>query len=180
MRPQKFIMADQKTNRSLIYTQEAASLAGLLAQRRAWREQGKRVVWTNGCFDILHVGHLRSLEAARSFGEVLIVGLNSDRSVLRLKGVGRPILPENERAELLVALKWVDAVLIFDESTPEAALACLKPDIHCKGADYAPPSGKPIPEKALVESYGGRVEFLPLLDGLSTTDILQRIHQVSG
>src|ERR1035441_7172263 len=119
-----------------IYTQEADSLAGLLEERRAWRDQGKRVVWTNGCFDILHVGHVRSLEAARSFGDVLIVGLNNDKSVRQLKGISRPILPENERAELLIALKCVDAVLVFGETTPELALACLRPDIHCKGADY--------------------------------------------
>jgi rfaE bifunctional protein nucleotidyltransferase chain/domain len=161
-----------------IYTQDPGSLADLMAERCAWREKGKRVVWSNGCFDVLHVGHLRSLEAARSLGDVLIVGLNSDLSVRQLKGKSRPILPENERAELLLALKCVDAVLIFGETTPETALARLRPDIHCKGADYAPPSGKPIPEKALVESYGGRVEFLPLIEGVSTSDIVERIHKL--
>lgn len=166
--------------KSGIYTQLPDSLRGLLAARHAWRDQGKRVVWSNGCFDVLHVGHVRSLEAARSFGDILIVGLNSDRSVRQLKGSGRPILPENERAELLVSLKCVDAVLIFDETTPEVALTCLQPDIHCKGADYAPPAGKPIPEKALVESYGGRVEFLPLFEGLSTSNIVERMQKKSG
>jgi rfaE bifunctional protein nucleotidyltransferase chain/domain len=135
-------------------------------------------VWTNGCFDLLHVGHVRSLQAARRLGDVLIVGVNSDASVRQLKGTGRPILPAEERAELLSALACVDYVVIFDELTPEAALARLQPDVHCKGADYALPHGKPIPEAALVESYGGRVEFLPLVPGTSTSDLIQRIHEL--
>jgi len=161
--------------RNNIYTQEANSFAKLLAKRKAWQDRGLTVAWTNGVFDILHAGHIRSLEAARAIGDVLIVGLNSDHSVRQLKGVGRPILPQNERAELLAALRCVDAVLIFEETTPEGPLSRLKPDIHCKGADYAPPHGKAIPEKELVESYGGKVVFLPLLDDVSTTDIIQRI-----
>lgn len=147
----------------------------LLELRESWRSAGKTVVWTNGCFDILHAGHVRSLTAARNLGDVLVVGLNSDTSVRGIKGPSRPILPEMERAEVLAALRCVDAVLIFDESTPENCLAKLKPDVHCKGADYAPPAGKPIPERPLVESYGGTVQFLPLLAGVSTTDIVDRI-----
>ena len=138
------------------------------------------MVWTNGCFDLLHAGHARSLTAARSLGDVLVVGLNSDRSVRAIKGPSRPIVPEQERAELLAALTCVDAVIIFDEDTPEAALRRLQPDVHCKGADYAPPHGKPVPERAVVEAYGGRVEFLPLLAGVSTTEIIKRLVVANG
>lgn len=151
----------------------------LLALRRQWRAEGKTVVWTNGCFDLLHVGHVRSLEAARRLGQVLVVGVNSDPSVRQLKGDGRPIVPASQRAEVLTALKCVDYVVIFDEATPEAALSRLKPDVHCKGADYAPPHGKPIPEAGVVESYGGRIEFLPLFPSVSTSDLIQRICEQS-
>ena len=149
----------------------------LMAQRDGWRQESRVVVWTNGCFDLLHVGHVRSLQAARRLGDILVVGLNSDESVRRLKGTGRPILPAAERAELLAALECVGRVVVFNELTPEAALARLQPDIHCKGADYAPPHGKPIPEAVVVRSYGGRVEFLPLLPANSTTDIVRRIRE---
>lgn len=145
----------------------------------AWKER-KIVVWTNGCFDLLHVGHVRSLRVSRSLGDLLIVGVNSDESVRRLKGPHRPILPAAERVEILAALEDVDYLTIFDELTPVAALERLKPDIHCKGADYAPPHGKPIPEAALVESYGGRIEFLPLVPSTSTSDLIQRIRELGG
>jgi rfaE bifunctional protein nucleotidyltransferase chain/domain len=148
----------------------------LLDRRRAWREAGRIVAWTNGCFDLLHAGHVRTLFASRRLADVLVVGLNSDASVRRLKGPSRPIIPERERAEVLGALACVDAVIIFDESTPETSLARLKPEIHCKGADYAPPHGKPVPEAHVVEAYGGKVEFLPLLPGISTTDVVQHIR----
>lgn len=147
----------------------------LLRRREQWRAQRKTVAWTNGCFDLVHTGHLRSLRAARELGDVLVVGLNSDSSTRQLKGPTRPIVPEAERAELLAAFSFVDAVIIFNETTPEAALAKLKPDIHCKGADYAPPNGKPIPEAKLVESYGGQVRFLPLIPETSTTRLIERI-----
>lgn len=149
----------------------------LLALRQQWRAMGKTVVWTNGCFDLLHVGHLRSLQAARSLGDVLIVGINSDDSVRRLKGPTRPILPDQERAELLAGLECVDYIVVFEELTPDTALLRLQPDIHCKGADYAPPHGKPIHEAALVKSYGGRVEFLPLVPGNSTSNLVRRIRE---
>ncbi|HVS38443.1 MAG TPA: adenylyltransferase/cytidyltransferase family protein [Gemmataceae bacterium] len=152
----------------------------LLAWRQACRSAGRTVVWSNGCFDLLHVGHARSLQAARAFGDALVVGVNSDESVRRLKGPGRPIVPAAERAELVAALECVDRVVLFDELTPEAALARLQPDVHCKGADYAPPHGKPIPEAAVVAAYGGRVEFLPLLPGVSTTDLVRRIQESFG
>ena len=148
----------------------------LLEMRARWRADQKIVVWTNGCFDLLHVGHVRNLRAARAQGDVLVVGVNSDDSVRKLKGAGRPILPLAERMELLAALECVSCVVAFDETTPEAALARLQPDVHCKGADYAPPHGKPIPEARVVEAYGGRIAFLPLVPGISTTDIARRIR----
>jgi rfaE bifunctional protein nucleotidyltransferase chain/domain len=151
----------------------------LLDLRRSWREQGKTVVWTNGCFDLLHLGHVRNLQAARALGDVLVVGVNNDQSVRALKGPGRPIVPAAERAEILAALRSVDYVLIFDELTPEAVLTRLEPEIHCKGADYAPPHGKPIPEAPVVARYGGRIEFLPFVPGLSTTDLVSRVRQAS-
>src|ERR1700677_1183326 len=150
----------------------------LLVLRQQWRDLRRVVVWTNGCFDLVHVGHVRSLQAARRFGDLLVVGLNSDASVHRLKGPGRPIVPCAERAELLAALACVDHVVVFEESTPEAALARLQPDVHCKGADYAPPHGKPIPEASIVEGYGGRVEFLPMIPANSTSDIVRRIREM--
>jgi len=147
----------------------------MLKKREQWRGERKVVAWTNGCFDLVHVGHIRSLVGARNLGDVLVVGLNSDSSVRQLKGPSRPIVPESERAELLAALECVDAVIIFDELTPEAALQRLRPDIHCKGADYAPPHGKPIPEKTVVEAYGGEVKFIPLIPDTSTSRIIERI-----
>jgi rfaE bifunctional protein nucleotidyltransferase chain/domain len=147
----------------------------LLSLRECWGAQGWTVVWTNGCFDLLHVGHVRCLSAGRALGDVLVVGLNSDASVRALKGAGRPIMPEAERAEVLAALECVDYVILFGETTPEVALGRLRPDIHCKGADYAPPHGKPIPQARVVQAYGGRVAFLPLAPTASTSDIVRRI-----
>ena len=150
------------------------SLASALAWREAQRAAGRTVVWTNGVFDVLHVGHLASLRGARGFGDALIVGVNADAAVRAAKGPTRPVHPCAERVALLAALEVVDAVVVFDEPTPEAALARLRPDVHVKGADYAPPHGKPIPERAIVEAYGGRVEFLPLVPGRSSTDAIAR------
>jgi rfaE bifunctional protein nucleotidyltransferase chain/domain len=149
----------------------------LLAVRSRYAHEGKIVVWTNGCFDLLHPGHVRSLQAAKSLGDVLIVGLNSDDSVRQLKGPGRPVLSELERAEVLGAFSCVDYVIIFPELRPDAALLRLRPDVHCKGAEYAPPHGKPIPEMATVASYGGRIEFLPFSGGISTTELIRRIRE---
>jgi D-beta-D-heptose 7-phosphate kinase/D-beta-D-heptose 1-phosphate adenosyltransferase len=134
------------------------------------------VVWTNGCFDLFHAGHARSLSAASRLGDVLLVGVNRDASVRFLKGPGRPVLPERDRAELVAALGCVDHVLLFDDLVPTILLEALRPDVHCKGADYAPPGGKPIPERAVVEAYGGRVEFLPLLEGFSTSELIRRVR----
>ena len=151
----------------------------LLAEREQWRRQGKVVVWTNGCFDLFHVGHLRSLRQARGLGDILVVGVNSDESVRGLKGPGRPLVPQEDRAELLAGLVCVDYAVIFNEATPEAALARLRPNIHCKGDDYGP-GGKPVPEGAVVEAYGGRVCFLPLVPGISSTELIRRTRELEA
>jgi phosphoheptose isomerase len=146
----------------------------LLVLRDRWRSGGKIVVWTNGCFDVLHVGHLHCLEQAKRLGDVLVVGVNSDASVRELKGRGRPIFPLEERMDMLAGFRATDYVVALEGITPEGPIADLKPDIDVKGADYAP-SGKPMPERAVVESYGGRVEFVRLLPEHSTSAILQRL-----
>ena len=148
------------------------ALEHLVEWREGMRARKKSVVWTNGVFDVLHVGHLQSLRGAKQFGDVLIVGVNADASVQANKGPSRPIYPSAERVEMLAALEIVDAILVFDEPTPERVLAAVKPDVHAKGMDY---KDKPIPERALVESYGGRVELIPLVPGRSTTDTLARL-----
>src|SRR5277367_5225415 len=137
------------------------------------RPAGRKLVFTNGCFDLLHPGHIRTLEAARQLGDALIVGLNSDRGVRGLKGPGRPILPESERAEILAALESVDAVVIFDEPTPREIIAALLPDVLVKGGDWA---GDQIVGRAEVEAAGGRVVSIPVAPGYSTTAILQKIR----
>ena len=152
-----------------------ADLATLVAVRDRYRRAGRTVVWTNGCFDLLHPGHVSSLQSARELGDVLIVGLNGDASVRANKGPTRPVLNQHERAAVLSALECVDHVLIFDDPTPERVLAAVRPDVHCKGAEYAPPYGKPVPEAATVIGYGGRIEYLPVVPGVSTTDIVSRI-----
>lgn len=149
------------------------AFAALAAQFRA---EGKRVVFTNGVFDILHVGHLRYLQQARALGEVLFVGVNADASVRRLnKGPERPINPEDERAELLLGLKCVDAVCIFEEDTPLELIRAVRPDIHCKGGDYASPDV--LPETPLVRSLGGEVVILSLVPGRSTTEVVKKLRQ---
>jgi phosphoheptose isomerase len=149
----------------------------LLFERERWREQGLRVVWTNGCFDLLHVGHVRSFEAARRLGDVLVVGVNGDASVRELKGDGRPLVPVEERAEVVAAVAAVDRVVVFDEATPEQALDRLRPDVHTKGADY---EGLELPERAVVEAYGGSIELLPLVPGLSTSELERRLRDAAG
>jgi rfaE bifunctional protein nucleotidyltransferase chain/domain len=152
----------------------------LLLARAHYRSTGRVVVWTNGCFDLLHPGHVASLQAARDLGDVLVVGLNSDASVRVNKGPSRPILTQDERAAMLAALACVDYVLVFDEPTPAAVLAELQPDVHCKGSEYAPPHGRPVPEAATVRAYGGRIAYLPLVPGLSTTELLRRIERANS
>jgi len=159
-----------------IFRPEDPSWPSLLQIREQNAHNRRTVVWTNGCFDLLHAGHLRTLNAARALGDLLIVGLNSDVSVRKIKGRDRPIIPAAERAELLMSLRCVDAVVIFDENTPENVIGQLKPDIYCKGADYAPPHGVAIPERKLIESYGGKIVFLPLMESVSTTRIIERLR----
>jgi rfaE bifunctional protein nucleotidyltransferase chain/domain len=143
---------------------------------RAVRENGGKVVATGGCFDLLHAGHVRSLAAARELGDCLIVCLNSDDSVRRLKGPERPIIGQHDRAELLLAMECVDAVMVFDEDTPEAALERLRPDIWVKGGDY---KGASLPEAALVESWGGRCLTVPYHPARSTTGLADALAKVS-
>lgn len=150
----------------------------LMAIREGMRERGQTLVWTNGCFDLLHLGHVYSLEQARRWGDRLVVGLNTDASIQRLKGPHRPIIPQAQRASLLCALSCVNHVVWLDETTPESALARLQPNVHCKGAEYAPPHGRPFPEGAIIDSYGGRIEFIEPLPDISTTIILRRIERL--
>ena len=138
------------------------------------KRNGRRVVFTNGCFDLLHPGHIGSLEQARSLGDVLIVGLNSDTSVRQLKGPGRPVLPERERAEILASLECVDAVVIFDDLTPRELIARLLPDVLVKGGDW---SGDQIVGREEVEAAGGRVVSIPVVPGHSTSEILRKIRE---
>jgi phosphoheptose isomerase len=152
------------------------TLASSISWREEQRARKRTVVWTNGVFDVLHVGHLASLRGARQFGDALIVGVNGDASVRASKGPERPIYRCEERVALLAALELVDAILVFDDATPARVLADLRPDVHVKGADYAPPDGKPIPERAVVEAYGGRIEFIPLVPGRSSTETLARLR----
>lgn len=140
----------------------------------ALKREGKKIVFTNGCFDILHIGHTRCLEEAKRLGDTLVVGLNSDRSVRSIKGPSRPVIPEAERAEVLSALACVDYVVIFDEPDPLELVASLKPDILVKGGDWTPETtiGREVVEKA-----GGKVVIIPNVQGASTSDIIHRVRQ---
>ena len=151
----------------LLDTEAAASLAATL------RTQGRRVVFTNGVFDLLHPGHIRYLRDARALGDVLIVAVNSDRSVRANKGPGRPIAPEQERAEVLAALAAVDAVVIFDEETPHEIISRIHPDVLVKGADWGPGN---IVGRDIVEARGGRVVRLELAPGFSTTALIEKVR----
>jgi D-beta-D-heptose 7-phosphate kinase/D-beta-D-heptose 1-phosphate adenosyltransferase len=150
----------------------------IAARAASWRMAGKRIVFTNGCYDLLHAGHLSLLHGAARLGDVLVLAINSDASVKRLKGADRPLVNEAERAALLAALACVDAVTIFDEDTPLEALQAIKPHVLVKGADYRP---EQVVGKEFVESYGGKVALVPLLPAKSTTALVERIKgQVKG
>lgn len=138
-----------------------------------FKTQGKKVVFTNGCFDILHVGHLRYLEEAKRQGDILVIGVNSDASVRRLKGETRPINSEIDRAEILSGLKAVDFTVIFQEDTPMELIEELKPSIHVKGGDY---KKEDLPETKIVEKHGGEVRILSFVEGKSTTNIVNKIN----
>jgi rfaE bifunctional protein nucleotidyltransferase chain/domain len=145
--------------------------AELVEQRRRWKLAGKTVVFTNGCYDLLHPGHIRLLERCRSMGDVLILALNSDASVRRMKGPGRPLLDQDERTEIAMALAAVDAVTLFDEETPRELIAEVLPDLLVKGADWS----HFIAGREEVEAAGGKVIAAPLEPGYSTTNIVQTI-----
>ena len=136
------------------------------------RRAGQKIVFTNGCFDILHAGHVEYLSTAKNFGDVLIVGLNNDDSVKRLKGSSRPINCQEDRAKVLLGLKAVDHVIFFGEDTAENLIAEVKPDVYVKGGDY---TLQTLPEAKIVQQHGGRVEFVNLLAGRSTTNIVDKI-----
>ena len=152
----------------LVERKEAARLADEL------RREGRRVVLANGAFDPLHVGHVRYLRAARACGDALFVALNSDTSVHGLKGSGRPVVPQEERAEILCALEPVDYVLIFDEPTVEEVIRALRPSVHCKGTDYTPDS---VPEAGLVRSLGGEVRIVGDLKDHDSSAMIERIRE---
>ncbi len=151
---------------------KTVSIKRLSLELKKLRKKGKKIVFTNGCFDIIHAGHVRYLRKARSLGDLLVVGLNSDSSVRRIKGGLRPIVPQKERAEVMGALSFVDYVVIFNESTPIRLIKAVKPDILAKGADWA---AKNIAGADIVKETGGRVARIPLVKGRSTTNIIKKI-----
>ena len=140
------------------------------------RREGRTIAFANGHFDLLHVGHLRYLRGAKAEGDVLIVGLNDDRSVASLKGEGRPVVPAAERAELLAALEPVDFVVVFDGDSPAPLLTALQPDVHCKGTDYGTPEN--VPEYPVVRAYGGRTALVGDPKDHATTDIIRAVKEL--
>ncbi len=146
----------------------------LIGRIQRARQAGARVILANGCFDILHAGHVRYLAGAKALGDLLVVGVNSDRQVLLLKGPGRPLMPAAERAEIIASLETVDLVTIFDEPTVEILLLALKPDVHAKGTDYTEES---VPEREVVRSYGGRVAIVGDPKNHSTSEMIGRLSR---
>jgi rfaE bifunctional protein nucleotidyltransferase chain/domain len=157
--------------------QKIKSLNEVVQERIRLRDLGKKIVFTNGCFDILHVGHVRYLNQARSLGDALVVGVNSDHSVRKIKGESRPIVPESERAEVLAALSCVDLVFIFDDPTPKRVIDAIVPDVLVKGADW---DISDIVGRDTVEGAGGVVLNVPLVEGSSTTEIIQKVVERFG
>ena len=155
---------------------EVLSAGELAARLAGLRAGGRRVAFANGHFDLLHVGHLRYLRAARAEADLLVVGINGDASVARRKGPGRPLVPAAERAELLAALEPVDFVVVFEEDSPAALLALLRPDVHCKGPDYGRPEA--VPEYAVVRAYGGRTALVGDPKDHATSDLVERIRRL--
>jgi rfaE bifunctional protein nucleotidyltransferase chain/domain len=153
----------------VILSEKALELA--LARER---ERGHTIAFANGCFDVLHVGHIRYLQDAKKEADVLVVGVNGDASVRELKGEGRPVMPAAERAEIIAAIDGVDYVTIFDEPSPARLLGALKPDVHCKGTDYTPDS---VPERDVVRAYGGRVAIVGDPKEHSTSELLKKLRR---
>ena len=152
-------------------------LQSLKSKLNSLRAGGKRIAFTNGCFDILHFGHVSYLEAAKKDNRVLVIGLNSDQSICKIKGPQRPIIAQDKRAALLAALQCVDFVTIFNEETPLKVIRVLKPDILIKGADW---KGKDVIGSEVVKSYGGHVEYISYIPGCSTTEIIEKITHGSN
>ena len=150
----------------IVTLEEVATIAAVLKQ------EGRRIVFTNGCFDIIHIGHIRYLRSARQYGDILIVGLNSDESVRKIKGDKRPIVPQTERAEVLSSVRFVDYVVIFNEPDPYNAIAAVRPDVLVKGGDWSVDN---IIGRDIVESYGGDVFTIPFIEGASSSGIIENI-----
>jgi rfaE bifunctional protein nucleotidyltransferase chain/domain len=146
--------------------------AALVAQTKAAREAGQTIVLANGCFDVLHAGHIRYLQGARELGDELVVAINADKEVTALKGAGRPILSEHDRAELVASIEGVDFVTVFDEPTVEQLLLAIQPDVHAKGTDY---TEETVPERDVVRSFGGRIAIVGDPKNHSTSEMLKRI-----
>ncbi|MEW6733551.1 MAG: D-glycero-beta-D-manno-heptose 1-phosphate adenylyltransferase [Acidobacteriota bacterium] len=159
-------MYNSDTNKKIL---DRATLLNIVA---AARSAGRSIIFANGCFDLLHVGHIRYLQAARALGDLLVVGINSDRAVHQLKGNGRPIMPEEERAEIIAALSCVDYVTIFNELTVAELLLAIKPDVHAKGTDYTVDN---VPEREIVQTYGGTVAIVGDPKNHSTSTILTKL-----
>ncbi|HVS02259.1 MAG TPA: adenylyltransferase/cytidyltransferase family protein [Thermoanaerobaculia bacterium] len=157
---------------------EIVERAELLARAAELRRQGKSIAFANGHFDLLHVGHLRYLRAARAEADVLVVGINDDASVTRLKGEGRPLVPAAERAELLAALAPVDLVVVFPGDSPRDLIDRLRPDVHCKGPDYAAP--EKVPEHDVVRSYGGRTALVGDPKDHATSGLIAKIRKIQA
>jgi D-beta-D-heptose 7-phosphate kinase/D-beta-D-heptose 1-phosphate adenosyltransferase len=158
------------------YLDKIVDRANVVARVAEARHAGKRIVFTNGCFDLMHVGHVRYLAAARAAGDLLVVGVNDDASVRRLKGPERPLVSEVARAEVVAALAAVDYVTIFGEDTPAEVIAALVPDVLVKGADWAP---EQVVGREVVEAHGGRVLLVPVVEGFSTTALLEHLRRNS-
>lgn len=159
-------MAESFTSRKVVDRNTLIELAGEA------RSTGKKIVLANGCFDLFHVGHVRYLNGARELGDLLIVGINSDRQTALLKGAGRPYMPEDERAEIVAALACVDLAVIFDEPTVEELIRSVRPDIHAKGTDYTPET---VPERDIIREVGGRVEVVGDPKNHSSTELIKRV-----
>jgi rfaE bifunctional protein nucleotidyltransferase chain/domain len=160
-------------NKTLIHMDRIVNRDALVARVDPARRAGARIVLANGCFDVLHAGHIRYLAGARALGDLLVVGVNSDQQVRMLKGQGRPIMPEAERAEIIASLEVVDFVTIFDEPTVEALLLALKPHVHAKGTDY---TEETVPEREVVRSYGGRVAIVGDPKDHSTSEMIGQLN----
>ena len=169
------VTCDARELREHVSAAGKIATASRVAQRADfYRRQGRRIVFTNGCFDILHRGHIEYLNRAKALGDVLIVGINSDESVRRLKGPTRPINPLDDRLQVLAALSCIDHLVAFDDDTPSELIRAVRPDVFVKGGDY---TRETLPEAPLVEQLGGRVELLPFVDDRSTSGIIERIRE---